>query len=97
MKSCFLGLLLVLAGSAGANAGQGVPRPTKFQVNHADPYLIVALLEGRTVVSPELSTLFGFMGVPPEAGQALNRLFKGKFIVNATDNAIWFFPDPPSP
>ena len=69
----------------------------KFYVNHADPFFIVSMLEGRLVVSPELSALFGFMGVPPEAGQALNRLFQGKFVVNATDNSIWFFPDPPSP
>ncbi len=64
----------------------------RFRVKHADPWFIVAMLENWGVQSPELSTVFGALGAP-QAGQALNRLFKGKFIVNPTDNSILFFPD----
>lgn len=92
-------LLLAVLAMTSLGAAQDVvprplPRPMKFHVNHADPYFIVAMLEGRLVVSPEMSTILGFVGIPPEAGQGLNRLFKGRFVVNAADNAIWFFPDP---
>ncbi len=67
-------------------------RPIRFAVNHADPWMIVALLEGRRVVSPEMSTLFNAMGMPQQVEQGLNRLFQGRFIVNPTDNSIWFYP-----
>lgn len=90
-----LALLFLAVGALGAAQELPVPtvRPIKIQVMHADPWFVVAMLEGRPVVSPEISTILGFMGVPPQAGQALNQLFKGKFIVNAADNSIWFIPD----
>ncbi|MCC7433082.1 MAG: hypothetical protein IT363_00240 [Methanoregulaceae archaeon] len=87
-----LGLLASFAASAFAQdviAGKVV----RIRVNHADPWFIVAMLENWGVTSPELSTLFNALGAP-QAGNALNRLFKGKFVVNPTDNSILFFPDP---
>lgn len=84
-----LGLLLIPLGAAQDVIGGKV---IKIRVNHADPWFIVAMLEGWSVTSPELSSLFGALGAP-QAGTALNKLFKGKFIVNPTDNSILFFPD----
>jgi len=84
-----LGMSLLTIGAAqDVIAGKVI----KIRVNHADPWFIVAMLEGWNVTSPELSTLFGALGAP-QAGTALNRLFKGKFVVNPTDNSILFFPD----
>jgi hypothetical protein len=84
-----LTLLLLKVGAAqDVIAGKVI----KIRVNHADPWFIVAMLEGWNVTSPELSTVFGALGAP-QAGTALNKLFKGKFIVNPTDNSILFFPD----
>lgn len=72
------------------------PQPIRLQVLHADPWVIKLMLEGGSVVSPEMSTLFGFLGAPPNTGNAVNRLFQnGTLIVNPTDNSIWFFPDRP--
>lgn len=91
--------LLLVAGlaaslmSAGSAQDVIAGKVLKFRVNHADPWFIVAMLEGWNPVSPELSTIFGAIGAP-QAGNALNRLFKGKFVVNPTDNSILFFPDP---
>lgn len=90
-----LALLLALSASAVGMAQQLPARsivPIRIPVYHADPWFIVAMLEGRPVVSPELSTLFGMMGMPPEVGQGLNGLFKGKYVINAADNSIWFYP-----
>lgn len=91
-----IALVLALAASlTTVGFGQDVigEKVMRFRVNHADPWFIVALLENWGVQSPELSTVFGALGAP-QAGQALNKLFKGKFIVNPTDNSILFFPDP---
>ncbi len=89
---------LLLLGIASASVGLGqslptpAPTPIRIPVFHADPWFIVAMLEGRPVVSPEISTLFTNMGMPPQVSQGLNSLFKGRFIVNAADNSIWFYP-----
>ncbi|HZH97482.1 MAG TPA: hypothetical protein VEX38_00805 [Fimbriimonadaceae bacterium] len=93
---------LALAGcSAFAQTTGGIqtgqfkePTVIRIPVFHADPYLIVALLEGRRVTQPELSSVFEFVGAPPAAGEALTNLFgRGKLIVNPTDNSILFFPE----
>lgn len=86
------GLLFGLLGAAPAQDLIG-GKVIRIRVNHADPWFIVAMLEGWNPMSPELSTIFNAIGAP-QAGTALNRLFKGKFIVNPTDNSILFFPDP---
>ena len=86
----------VLAIFSTLGVPQDLPKPKtqpiRIAVQHADPWMIVAMLEGRPVVSPEISTLFGALGMPPQVAQGLNSLFKGKFVVNPTDNSIWFFP-----
>lgn len=86
-----IGLTLLLL-KVGAAQDVFAGKVIKIRVNHADPWFIVAMLEGWSVTSPELSSLFGALGAP-QAGTALNKLFKGKFIVNPTDNSILFFPD----
>ena len=90
--------LLCALSLAGAAVAQTVPQrtpvPTRMEIRHADPWFVKAMLEGRGVVSPELSTVFGFMGFPPSTGDAVNALFKGgRLVVNPTDNSLWFFPD----
>lgn len=91
MKWMLIGLGVVSAVLAGAQERKILP-PIKIPVMHADPWFIVAMLDGRSVSSPEMSTILGFMGAPPEASQAFNRIFNGKFVVSPADNAIWFFP-----
>lgn len=94
MRRLGLALLIALALVPFGSAQDLIlGKVLRIRVNHADPWFIVALLENWGVQSPELSTVFGALGAP-QAGQALNSLFKGKFIVNPTDNSILFFPDP---
>lgn len=70
------------------------PVPVRLQILHADPWFVKGMLEGQQLVSPELSTIFGFMGFPEGTGNAINGLFTGgKLLVNPTDNSLWFFPD----
>jgi len=89
-------LLILSIGLVSIGFGQTLPRPVvtpiRIPVYHADPWFIVAMLQGMLVVSPELSTLFTGMGMPPQVTQGLNGLFKGKYVVNAADNSIWFYP-----
>ena len=96
MKRIFM--VLGMALMAAISLAQGTPKAPqgafKIPVYHADPWFVVSMLQGQLVMQPELSTILGYMGAPPEAAQGLNRIFKGKFTVNPTDNSIWFFPDP---
>lgn len=90
--------LLVAASLASAGLAQTIPQrtpvPIRMEIRHADPWFVKAMLEGRGVVSPELSTVFGFLGFPPSTGDTVNSLFKGgRLVVNPTDNSLWFFPD----
>lgn len=89
--------LLALAVAGGAIA-QDLPKrtpvPIQFKIRHADPWFIKGLLEGQNLISPELSTIIGFMGFPEAGTNAVNRLFTGgRLVVNPTDNSLWFFPD----
>jgi hypothetical protein len=90
--------LLALAATTGVLAQQPSgfrPQAYRIPVRHADPWAIKFLLEGRDLVSPEISTVFAFMGVPPAAGDAINGLVRnGRLIVNPIDNSLWFYPDP---
>ena len=92
-------LALLLVGSLGAVGGaqtrpRRTPIPVRMEIRHADPWYVKGILEGQSLVSPELSTVFGFMGFPPSTGDAVNSLFKGgRLVVNPTDNSLWFFPD----
>lgn len=67
-------------------------RPIRITIRHADPWFVVRMLEGVQVQFPELSTLQipGLLAPPGGTGLAL---FKGKFVVNPTDNSIWFYPE----
>lgn len=60
---------------------------------HADPWAVKALLEGVPLVSPEISSVFGFMGVPDQESELLKQYFgEGRFIVNPTDNSLIWVP-----
>lgn len=87
-----LGLIfLAVIGSAA----QGVARkPIRIQVRHADPWFVKAMLEGQTVLSPEISTLLNGMGFPQGAVNLIDKAFEGgKFMVNPADNSIWWIPN----
>jgi hypothetical protein len=72
-------------------------RPIRIRIRHADPWFVKAMLEGRQVFSPEISTLMAFTGAGPVAAAAAGRLFEGgTFMVNPTDNSLWFIPNRPS-
>lgn len=67
--------------------------PIRIPVRHADPWAIKFMLEGQSLVSPEVSTILAFNGVAPAAGAIANALFRnGILVVNAADNSLWFFP-----
>ena len=88
MRAALLALSLAVAASASAQA-----RPVRIPIRHADPWAIKAMLEGRPIVSPELSTVLLLGGQAP-AGTAVNALFRnGRFVVNPADNSLWFIPD----
>jgi hypothetical protein len=89
---------LVFITATGMAVAQQAPtaskEPYQIRVRHADPWAIKAMLEGQSIVSPEMSTLFAFFGMPQNTMQNVNSLITGgKLIVNPTDNSIWFFPD----
>jgi hypothetical protein len=90
-------LALLWIGLAGPVFAQGpslenATQPVRIPVYHADPYLIVMLLNDQQPPYPEMSTLaiFGFM---PQAQTGANTRLRGRFIVNPGDNSIWFLPD----
>ena len=76
-----------------------VRMPIRIAVHHADPYMIKALLEGQKITAPEISALFGMMGMNGGSAQSAqqgmdnaNALFKdGYWVVNPTDNSLWFY------
>lgn len=94
------GLLLATAGQAQTAPGGGNttgPRafgdPIRIPVRHADPWAIKFMLEGQSLISPEVSTILAFNGIAPAAGAIANALFRnGILVVNAADNSLWFFP-----
>jgi hypothetical protein len=75
--------------------------PVRIPIYHADPWAVKALLEGRAIMSPEISTIMSMGGMNPGAAQnaqnaanQANAMFSGGFlIVNPTDNSLWFIPD----
>jgi hypothetical protein len=89
---------LLLAGlvfaSAFTAAAQDTRQPIRIKVRHADPWFVKGMLEGRPLVSPELSTLLNGMGFPEGAVNMISKTFEnGKFVVNPTDNSIWWIPN----
>jgi hypothetical protein len=101
MKRLFglLGLACILPPALGATLpAQQTPLPAKHAVRipirHADPWFVKGLVEGQPLVMPELSTIFGLFGAPPQSAGQVNGLFAGgHFLVNPTDNSLWWYPD----
>lgn len=75
--------------------GQSSPQPVRFAVQHADPWAIKSMMEGRPIVSPEISTLLLQMGQPAAAAataSTANLLMGGTLFVNPIDNSLWWIP-----
>ncbi len=90
MRPVLLALVAVLATAASAQS-----RPIRIPVRHADPWAIKAQMEGRPLVSPEISTVLLAMGQTSLAGAAAaatNLLMGGVLFVNPTDNSLWWIP-----
>jgi len=84
----------LLGFSALGLAAQDTRQPIRIKVRHADPWFVKGMLEGRPLVSPELSTLLNGMGFPEGAVNMISKTFEnGKFMVNPTDNSIWWIPN----
>ena len=85
----------ILATAALFTSQQGGLPPSaemhRIAVYSSDPWRIVAILRGIRVPLPELSTLsiFGFAFT---GGQGTVPMFPGRFMVNPTDNSIWYLP-----
>lgn len=87
MKLAILGWLLAMTLSVSA-------QPVRLRIRHADPWMVKAMLEGQQVTAPEISTVWALNGMMPAAGQAVQNYFaRGRFVVNAADNSLWFFPE----
>lgn len=67
-------------------------RPARYQVQHADPYLIVMLLTGQSPRMPEISTAAMFFGMPQQQQGGNWLIPEGTLIVNPADNSIWYVP-----
>lgn len=83
--------LLFLLATQNPSAGRAIRIP----VLHADPWAIKAMMEGRPIVSPEISTLLmqsGQMGAAGAVAAASNLLMGGTLFVNPTDNSLWWMP-----
>ena len=53
------------------------------------------MMEGRPIVSPEISSLLLLMGQPAAAfaaERASNLLMGGRLFVDSTDNSLWWVP-----
>lgn len=87
-----LGAALVSLATVGSWA-QTQPERTviKYRIMHGDPYLIVALIQGLNVTSPEISVLLNFAGVPTTIPED-SLIPKGRIVVDPTDNSILYMP-----
>ncbi len=92
----FLGRLSFMMGwLAGLVVFSGLLKPPmwgvqRFEVFHADPYVVVMLLVGQSPPYPEVSTVMG--GRAFLAGEGDLGGVRGRFVVNPADNSIWFIP-----
>jgi len=99
-KSLCSSVPLFMASLAMATAGvskQMTDRlPFKFQIHHADPWAVKAMLEGSGPSSPELSTLWLLGGANQartnQAAIGNPLLTDGYLVVNPTDNSLWWYP-----
>lgn len=86
---------LVLSALALLSAVASAQRPIRIPVRHADPWAIKAMMEGRPIVSPELSQLLllgGQTGTAAAVAAGANLLMDGILFVNPTDNSLWWYP-----
>ena len=83
-------LLALLAVPALASA----QRFYRIPVRHADPYAIKAMMEGRPLTSPEISTIAALTGQTGmgAAVTAANLAQGGTFFVDPTDNSLCWVP-----
>jgi hypothetical protein len=88
--------VLVASALAQGAPPSSAPKAFRIPVRHADPWLVKALLEGRQALAPEMSTVFAILGLPETTADGVNGLFRGRIVVNPTDNSLWFFPERPS-
>lgn len=96
MKKLLVAGLVLFAsvGFAQDLPKQDSPKPFRIKIRHADPWFVKGMLEGRPLVSPEMSSILGGIGFPEGAVNMISRAFEnGKFIVNPTDNSIWWIPN----
>ena len=88
MRARFVLMALICAAFAHSSV-----RPFKVVVRHADPYMIKAILDGRQVNAPEISTVFWAGGSALLGATQTVALFQnGYWFVNPTDNSLWFVP-----
>ena len=101
MRRVLLLLAVVGVGSgAWGTVGKGSQMteriPHRFQISHADPWVVKAMIEGSAIYSPELGTiahLLGGTGAPsPLMGTANSLLQDGFLVVNPNDNSLWWYP-----
>lgn len=73
------------------------PRAVRLPIRHADPYYVKAMLEAVPVIQPEIGTLIPFnpqAAAIASARAGANAIIKGgHFLVNPTDNSLWFYFD----
>ena len=83
-------LLLLFAFPAFAHAQKAFRIP----VRHADPYAIKAMMEGRPIQAPEISTILALSGQSGmgAAVAGTNLLMGGTLFVDPTDNSLWWVP-----
>jgi len=98
MKKIVLAMLVGIWALSTVAQQLPLPRhrldPVRIPIRHADPWYVLAMIQGTPVISPELSTILGFAGLPQGMAGAGNSLFSGgRFNVNPTDNSLWFYPD----
>ena len=89
MRAFVLSALVLLSAVASAQ------RPIRIPVRHADPWAIKSMMEGRPIVSPEISQLLllgGQTGTAAAVAAGANLLMGGVLFVNPTDNSLWWYP-----
>ena len=72
--------------------------PIRLAIHHADPWMVKAMLEGKSTDQPELSTIWQITGggnlqSGGQAGAGSPFLRDGYLVVNPTDNSLWWYPN----
>ena len=85
----------ILFAFVALSAVASAQRPIRIPVRHADPWAIKSMMEGRPIVSPEISQLLlqgGQTGTAAAVAATTNLLMGGILFVNPTDNSLWWYP-----